>query len=218
MNVWLWLIVVIFSNNIIAAELTVVVNSATGKPLQGMVVYVTSPDHNYPKSSISSRIEIKQLNKAFSPYISVIRNGAEVNFVNNDKITHHIYSVSGTNQFSFKISAQRSNTLRFSAGEQAEQVSMGCNIHDWMVGYLLVVNTPFYGGTDKSGQITFSLPKGSYQISVWHPQLQVEKYTQSVGLDLAADQILSIKMDKPLLEIPEQLADDDFEFLGNDSY
>ena len=31
------------------------------------------------------------------------------------------------------------------------EIAMGCNIHDWMSGYLLIVDTPFFTKSDKNG-------------------------------------------------------------------
>ena len=54
-------------------------------------------------------------------------------------------------------------------------VVLGCNIHDQMVGWMLVVETPFYGLTPAAGgkvQLD-NVPPGVYTLRTWHTRLPV---------------------------------------------
>jgi plastocyanin len=156
-------------------------------------------------------VEVHQNNKQFTPYISVVQRNKAVDFVNDDNITHHIYSALGPKRFSFKLrSEQSSDTMIF---DQAGHVSMGCNIHDWMSGHLLVVDTPFYGISNQQGQVVFEhLPQGDYQVVLWHPQLPAKGHTQIHSLTLSGEAVSLILQDN-LSPIPEQKSLDDFDFL-----
>ena len=56
--------------------------------------------------------------------------------------------------------------------DQPGVVALGCNIHDWMVAYLLVVATPYYAKSDSDGRANLSgVPAGRYRLEVWHPRL-----------------------------------------------
>ncbi len=50
-------------------------------------------------------------------------------------------------------------------------VILGCNIHDWMVAYVYVADTPHFAKTGADGRAVLTgLPPGSYLVRVWHPR------------------------------------------------
>ncbi|MBL4910685.1 MAG: hypothetical protein JKX78_11830 [Alteromonadaceae bacterium] len=155
---------------------------------------------------------IKQKNKKFVPYIDVVQKGQIILFDNNDDITHHIYSVSGKNRFEFKIKGNKNkkSPILNSTGE----VAMGCNIHDWMSGYVYVVDTPFFTKTNTNGKAIFNdMPTGQYQLSIWHPQLDVSNNTITQNITIGKQTSWQITLPKALLPIPKQESEDDFDFL-----
>jgi len=189
------------------------VSNSQGKPLDNMVVYLEPVDGQIlPRSQ--QRVVVEQRNKAFSPYLTVSQSGSEINFINQDDITHHIYSAGSDNRFAFKIRAGETNsTTRFA---QATEVAMGCNIHDWMSGYVLVVNTPYFGKTDQQGIVSFTPEQlGKYNVVVWHPQMRNEHNRMMVTKDISIDKRINFSLTKRLAEIPVQESDDDFDFLSD---
>jgi hypothetical protein len=53
-------------------------------------------------------------------------------------------------------------------------VILGCNIHDWMVGYVYVSESPYFAKTDAEGKAVLTdVPPRAYVVRVWHPQLAV---------------------------------------------
>ena len=143
-----------------------------------------------------------------------MQQATKVNFHNQDDITHHIYSPLGENRFDLKLKA----------GEQAipkqftslGDVVMGCNIHDWMSGHLLVVATPYFGKTDLQGQYHFTVAQaGDYQLTVWHPQMKEHNQHISQMIELSAAQQLTIQLSVPMDPLPKQTSDDDFGFLSD---
>ena len=98
-----------------------------------MVVYL-QPEDDISLPFNEKVVEVGQFDRSFTPYISIMQLGNKVNFKNKDDITHHIYSPIGDNKFSFKIRAGESQMK--SDFQQTGEVAMGCNIHDWMSGYL----------------------------------------------------------------------------------
>ncbi len=185
-------------------------------PMANMVVYLTPTSPSSAKKiapeSTQPPIEIHQENKQFSPYITVIQQGYQLKFVNDDDITHHIYSASGPKRFSFKL--RKDSTQQDMLFDQAGHISMGCNIHDWMSGHVLVVDTPYYGVTDSNGNVTFDeLPDSEYQLVVWHPQLRADnnQFSQTIITPLA--EALTIQITASMDDIPTQQSLDDFDFL-----
>lgn len=161
-----------------------------------------------------SPLVIKQAGKSFVPYISVSQISSNVNFVNQDDITHHIYSAGSENKFSFKIKAGDTNTsVKL---DHPAEVAMGCNIHDWMSGYILVVNTPYYAKTDVQGIARFEISTfGKYRIVVWHPQMQNKDKRMVREENISSNSQFTFKLVSEMAEIPLQKSDDDFDFLSD---
>jgi len=193
--------------------------------VEHMVVYLIS--HNkqpnlvinneplYVGKKTTGKNVIAQKNKAFIPYVTVTQKGQQLSFQNQDDITHHIYSVSGKNRFSFKIKSGKEKASP--VFEHTGEVAMGCNIHDWMSGFVLVVDTPYYGQTDNEGIATFELATGGeYQLVVWHPQLPTKNYQIEQRITVPNNDRSNewqIKLPVHLLTIPEQENQDEFDFL-----
>lgn len=191
----------------------ILVNSNTGQPLADMVVYVEPLDGQILEKSLEE-VVVGQFGKSFSPYLSVSQVNSKVNFVNKDDITHHIYSAGNDNQFSFKIRAGEENSsAKF---DHASEVAMGCNIHDWMSGYLLIVNTPYFNKTDNRGQVSFNIEKqGKYKVVVWHPQIQADNNHMTIEKNISGDVSLTFMLKRKMESIPIQKSDEDFDFLSD---
>ncbi len=193
--------------------LQVFVNGPTGKALADIVIYLEPLDGQVLEKS-SEIVVIGQLGKSFTPYVSVSQVKSQVDFVNQDDITHHIYSAGSENKFSFKIRAGQTNSS--AQFDHVTEVAMGCNIHDWMSGFLLVVDTPYFGKTDQQGLVSFIIAKqGRYKVVVWHPQMQTIDNRMSKDVTVLANSTLSFALKNAIAEIPLQESDDDFDFLSD---
>ena len=189
------------------------VHNKTGQGVPDLVVYL-QPLEGQILPKTTEIVTISQQEKAFSPYITVSQKGNKVNFENKDDITHHIYSVNSDDKFAFKIQAG-TNHLSESFDHESE-IAMGCNIHDWMSGSLLVVDTPYFAKTDSNGSVSFSLDeKGKYQVIVWHPQLPEKDNRLSQQFNSNDDSNIKFILQKNLETIPAQESNDDFDFVSD---
>lgn len=149
-----------------AGTLAVSVSDSGGKLLADVAVYIE------PQSPLAiepaDTVQIEQKNKAFLPFVNVVQTGTSVYFPNRDGIGHHVYSFSPTKNFQLPLSEQETtDSVLF---DKPGVVTVGCNIHDWMVTYIYVVDTPFYAVTDSTGVVTISqIPDGNYTLRIWHP-------------------------------------------------
>jgi plastocyanin len=136
-----------------------------GQPVAGAAVYLTPTDAAAPASTAASAI-MDQIGYQFVPRLLVVRTGTEVAFPNSDNVLHHVYSFSEAKRFELPLYAGTIHApVRF---DRAGLVTLGCNIHDDMVGYILVVDTPWFGKTDADGRFAFEdLPAGRYDVSAW---------------------------------------------------
>ncbi|MBC3930678.1 methylamine utilization protein [Undibacterium curvum] len=136
-----------------------------GKAVENAVVSAEAVNGNPPVKAGSYTIE--QKDRKFLPLVSVIPVGSAVSFPNNDTVKHHAYSFSAAKRFELKLySGKPSNPVVF---DTAGTVVIGCNIHDQMIAYVQVVNTPYFAKTDAKGLATLAnMPSGKYTLKVWH--------------------------------------------------
>ncbi|WP_354667932.1 methylamine utilization protein [Paraglaciecola arctica] len=174
-----------------------------------VVVYLTPKASKV--SAISNKIEIMdQVNTQFSPHILAVQKDTQVRFPNSDSIKHHVYSFSQAKTFELQLYKElQADPLLFS---NTGAVELGCNIHDWMLGYIFVVDTPYFGKTDSEGNLTLELPDGDYQLDVWHPRIQDKFSVLSRPLSLPATSDIEIVLSSPLLPDVNQYEDISGEF------
>lgn len=158
---------VLCSGAVSAAALSVAVTDQAGKPLEGAVVTVSVAGS--PKVSPASAVaEMAQLKRQFSPRTLVVQTGTSVLFPNLDTVRHHVYSFSPVKPFELKLYAGTpSAPVLF---DKAGVVVLGCNIHDRMTGWIVVVDTPYFAKTDATGQAKIEVPDGEHLVRVSHPQ------------------------------------------------
>ncbi len=104
--------------------------------------------------------------------------GAEVDFPNLDNVRHHVYSFSAPHPFELKLYGRdETRIVRF---DKPGVIALGCNIHDSMVAFILVVDTPYAAKSDAAGQAVIrGLPAGTFTLKAWHPYLRAPGNTVS---------------------------------------
>jgi len=178
------------SAGVAANTLTVQVNDAAGKPLADTVV-VAEPESGVALPKFLRPGEIEQRGLKFIPLVSVIQTGSQMSFPNNDKVKHHIYSFSPAKKFDQKLYSGVAAAPQ--VFDKAGTVVLGCNIHDRMVAYVKVVDSPFFAKTDGAGVAKIALPAGGkYTVSAWHYQQSAPAADQGV-LD-KGDSALAFKL------------------------
>ena len=157
-----------------SATVTVQVQDAFGKPLADAVAYLESAQASRAAGAArpANPVEIAQIAKQFDPRVSVVPVGTMVSFPNKDAVRHHVYSFSPAKTFELKLySGTPANPVQF---DKAGVAVLGCNIHDNMVAWVVVVDTPYFGRSAALGQVALSnVPAGAYRLRVWHPNLPV---------------------------------------------
>jgi plastocyanin len=143
----------------------------TGAPVVDAVVYATPVDisNKEAKPSVHKRPTaiIDQIKRRFVPLVSVVQTGTAVSFPNRDNIEHDVYSFSPAKRFELHL--YHGIPAKPVVFDQPGLVVMGCNIHDQMIAYLLVVDTPWFAKTDAHGQASIeNVAGGAYRLTVWH--------------------------------------------------
>jgi plastocyanin len=170
-----------------AADLIVHVQTAANAPLQDAVVYAVPASP--PPAGVALQYSIDQVNREFVPRINVVQTGTAVRFPNSDNIRHSVYSFSPSKVFTMKLYAGKAaDGVVF---EKAGLVVLGCNIHDLMVSWLLVVDTPYFARTDRTGVATLArVPPGDYSLRTWHePMTEDQQVAESVRVDAGSESV-----------------------------
>jgi hypothetical protein len=151
-----------------ADQLRAVVRDASGKPLPNTVVVAVPIDRALPPLRPGMEI-VDQIDKEFVPYVKVVRAGSSVLFPNKDNVRHHVYSFSPAKKFELPL--YRGTPAQPQLFETPGIVKLGCNIHDWMIGYVYVAESPYFGKTLKEGVVDLELAPGRYRVRAWHPRM-----------------------------------------------
>lgn len=186
-----------------SAEVSVVVKDAKGEAVPDAVIALYALDAAPAADPATAPVEIVQKDQEYSPFVTVVRVGTEVVFPNQDDIQHHIYSLSRAKRFEKPLYAPGAHeSVVF---DQPGIVTLGCNIHDWMVAYVVVLPTPHFAKTDARGTAQLRAPAGRYRIEVWHPRLTTPD-TRETTLGPGATPLsytLKLKPDRRIRRAPE---------------
>jgi len=149
----------------------VIVKDDHGKPVDAAVVSLAAPGGGAPPRTAEAVMD--QQNKEFVPFVLPVTVGAAVTFPNRDNIRHHVYSFSPAKRFELPLYiGTPAAPVVF---DKPGPVVLGCNIHDWMVGYIYVLATPYFVKTGEDGRARLSnVPPGAYEARVWHPRLKAD--------------------------------------------
>jgi len=163
----LQLALVLLCARAVAATVDATVLTSAGRPVEDAAVVVEPVAGVAPKGQRT--VTIEQRDREFIPYVSIVETGTMVEFPNRDAFKHHIYSFSSPKIFEIKLYAGK--PVLPVLFDKPGEVALGCNIHDWMEAYVLVVNTPYFARTDAAGHaILRNVPAGNYRLRVWHPR------------------------------------------------
>jgi plastocyanin len=156
---------VLCAEGALAGMVTVSVTTPSGATAEDTVI-VFDPLDATPAASHDAAI-IDQVNKRFVPHVTVVRTGTTITFPNSDHIRHQVYSFSPAKTFALKLYAGSPKTpVDF---DQPGLVVLGCNIHDTMVAFVGVVDSPYFSKTTDSGTASLNLPAGRYRLRAWNP-------------------------------------------------
>lgn len=153
----------------LAATVQVQVLDGAGKPLADAVAFLESREARSASKPVMGA-EMAQAGKQFVPKVLVVPVGTSVQFPNRDSVRHHVYSFSPAKPFEIKLyTGSAASPVVF---DKTGIAVLGCNIHDNMTAWVIVVDTPYYGRTAEPGKVVLAnVPAGSYSLRVWHPGL-----------------------------------------------
>lgn len=172
-----------------AATFTVEVNDQDGRPVANAVV-VLMPDSKASMPVAVTRLAaektIDQRSETFIPLVTIVPKGGHVVFANNDQTTHQVYSFSAVKQFEITLArGEKSPPIAF---DNPGVAALGCNIHDHMIAYAFVAESPWAVLTGSDGRGTIAeVPPGNYEAQVWHPKLPPGRAIPNLKASVSGD-------------------------------
>ena len=190
-----------------ASALTVELTDRQGQPVANVVVYAEGGENPEAEQGKTASAIMDQMDTRFVPHILAVETGTEITFPNHDVVSHHVYSFSETKRFELPLYKGTAHApLVFDA---PGLVVVGCNIHDNMLGYIVVVDTPYFAKTDTEGRAELEgLPAGEYSIHVWTPRLREKALpeAQDIALGEAEERLIAFQFTDKLF--PPHSSDD----------
>jgi len=149
----------------------------------GAVISLKRHGGDTPRPAPAKGKVISQRNKTFIPHVLAVPVGSKVDFRNEDAIFHNVFSLSKPNDFDTGLYRQGASYSE--VFKKAGPVQILCNIHSSMLGYVYVVDTPYFAQADGAGAFTIKgVPPGDYDLTIWHEGASKEMHQRlSVGAD-----------------------------------
>jgi hypothetical protein len=114
-----------------------------------------------------------QRHKTFEPHVLIVPVGTMVEFPNKDPFFHNIFSLYDGRRFDLGL--YEAGTTRSVLFDRPGVSFLFCNIHAEMSAVVIAVDTPYFGLSDRSGNVIISdIPDGRYQMNVWYERSSPE--------------------------------------------
>jgi plastocyanin len=170
-----------------AAQLSATVTDEEAHPLADAVVVAVPVQGGVPAPTAAAAREIvDQIHEEFVPRVKPVLVGTPVFFPNKDNIRHQVYSFSPAKRFELPLYA--GTPAKPVVFDKPGVVVLGCNIHDWMIGYVYVSESPYFAKTGADGRaLLANLPALAYRVRVWHPRLQGQESATQQTADLGSN-------------------------------
>jgi plastocyanin len=137
------------------------------------VVYLETAPRAAFEQRDDVRVKLDQRNEAFVPHVLAIVAGTTVDFPNNDKTYHNVFSLSPTKRFDLgRYAVGRSKSVRF---DRPGIVRVFCDIHSHMSAFILVFAHRYFTVTDDEGRYRLeNVPPGTYTVVAWNESAATE--------------------------------------------
>ena len=137
-------------------------------------------------SSFAKPPKLVQLHKTFDPHVLVVPVGTRVEFPNKDPFFHNIFSLYDGKRFDLGL--YEAGTTRSVLFDRPGVSFLFCNIHSEMSAVVVAVDTPYFGLSDRSGNVIIpNIPDGRYQLNVWYERSSPENLKELTRLVTISD-------------------------------
>ncbi|HEY2865026.1 MAG TPA: carboxypeptidase regulatory-like domain-containing protein [Casimicrobiaceae bacterium] len=162
------------------------------RELKNAAVWIENPPPNTAPPNPAAKVEMDQNGCVFVPRVVVVPAGGTVDFLNSDRLLHNIHATPKLN-VSFNRTQPKDRTIPVTFAKP-EIVRINCDLHSWMVGWVVVAAHPYYAITGPDGQFSFDgLPPGKYTLHVWHERLGTVQTSATIDGQQAARVTVEMK-------------------------
>lgn len=172
-----------------ATTFTAEISDSDGRPVQNTVVTLLPAAKGAvpsPSSRLPSEKNIDQKSETFIPLVTIIPKGGHIVFANSDQTTHQVYSFSSIKQFEITLArGEKSPAMAF---DNAGVAALGCNIHDHMIAYAFVAESPWTALSGADGRAVIGdVPPGNYEAQLWHPKFPPGRPAPSLRVSVSGE-------------------------------
>jgi plastocyanin len=134
------------------------------KPIADAVVWLDAP--GVPLPSVRPKVVLDQRNLRFSPRVLAVQVGTIVEFPNNDRVFHDVFSFRDGKKF--ELGLYPVGTVKSVSFDRPGLSRVFCNIHPAMAAYVLAVDTSYFAVSDHQGRFTMTeIRAGTYTYRAW---------------------------------------------------
>ena len=155
----------------------------------GLVVWLEPAAGAASVPPARKKATMEQKGKHFIPHILAIEVGTVVDFPNYDPIFHNAFS--NFDGQIFDVGLYPPGTSRSVSFKRDGIVRIFCNIHPTMSAVIVVLKSPYFSVSAKTGDFTIpNVPSGSYRLHVFHEratQQTLDAITRAVEVSSDAD-------------------------------
>jgi plastocyanin len=136
------------------------------QPAANAVIWLEAA--NAPATPQRGRVVLDQRNLTFYPHVLAVRVGTTVDFPNNDRVFHNVFSFRDGKRFDLGLyPVGHVRQVRF---DRPGLSRIFCNIHPKMAAYIIAVDTPYFAVSGRSGKFVIPrVPAGTYSYRAWRP-------------------------------------------------
>ena len=171
-----------------ATDYSLQVDAAT-KGIANVVITLEAPG---AAADTTTTYKVDQKACRFTPHIVVMPEGANIEYINSDTVSHNVHTYAVKNApLNKTIAGGASATQTLS---KAEIVKVTCDLHPWMASHVYVTDGTHWGLSGTDGVFTISgVPPGTYKLTIWHEKLGKAKADVTVKADGSSDAV-EVKM------------------------
>jgi hypothetical protein len=146
-------------------EPEIIVDSAKG--VKDAVVYLAKVEKGKAWPAEGPPPKLDNVKCVFEPRVQVIPPG-KLNVVNSDPVLHNTHGFYGK-RTAFNLALPNQGQQIETDLARAGTVRVECDAHGWMLGWVYVVDNPYYAVTGADGSFTIAdVPPGDYTLVATH--------------------------------------------------
>ena len=159
--------------------------------LKNVIVRVTAGlTGHYDPPAASATVD--QSACMYRPRVQGIMLGQPLKITNSDQTLHNIHGYRGASTLFNQAQIPGSPAIEKKFADNNTLIKFKCDVHPWMLGYVMVQNNPFFAVTGDDGSFKIAdVPPGEYTVEAWHEKLG----TKTAKLTVAAGKPAELKFD-----------------------